>query len=287
MLQGGDHWSRLEETLKFVSGNQQSAQLVLWVKHNDKVIYTSPDWPNGLAPEEFHVAETYEGPNAPKPGQPSPAAPRRGEPISPSNPALPLKSAQFSTHQSGATAWRVGVMGNPYMTLIVAANMADFDARSGPFAQCVFHHGHRRPCGRGRRCVVRGAACIASRDRAHANRRGTSRPKDSTNASQPSAVTQSSNNSSRCSTRMLDRLEKFHAGDAFQRDASHRIEDAARATSDGTGRGITERARRFAAATGSIQQSARRSHAAEGHRAKSCCCYRSPTPAGCNCRNNR
>ena len=137
-VQGGDHWARLEEALKFVSGDQQEARFVLWVKHNDKVIYTSPDWPTRLAPEDFHVAETYEGPNAPKPGQPLPAAPRRGEPISPSNPALPLRSAQFSTHQTGATAWRVGVMGNPYMTLIVAANMDDFEARMARLRNLYF-----------------------------------------------------------------------------------------------------------------------------------------------------
>ncbi|MCU0785886.1 MAG: ATP-binding protein [Verrucomicrobia bacterium] len=137
-VQGGDHWARLEEALKFVSGNQQSARFVLWVKHNDKVIYTSPDWPGGLVPEDFRVADTYEGPSAPKPGQPLPAAPRRGEPISPSNPALPLKSAQFSTHQTGATAWRVGVMGNPYMTLIVAANMDDFEARMARLRNVYF-----------------------------------------------------------------------------------------------------------------------------------------------------
>ncbi len=137
-VQGGDHWARLEEALKFVSGDQEAARFVLWVKHNDKVIFTSPGWPSGLAPDNFRVAETYEGPNAPKPGQPPPAAPRRGEPISPGNPALPLKSAQFSTHQTGATAWRVGVMGNPYMTLIVAANMDDFDARMARLRNVYF-----------------------------------------------------------------------------------------------------------------------------------------------------
>ena len=137
-VQGGDHWARLEEALKFVSGDQQAARLVLWVKHNDKVIYLSPNWPRGLEPESFRPADTYEGPNALKPGQPLPAAPRRGEPISPSNPALPLKPAQFSTHQTGATAWRVGVMGNPYMTLIVAANMDDFDARMGRLRNLYF-----------------------------------------------------------------------------------------------------------------------------------------------------
>lgn len=137
-VQGGDHWARLEEALRFVSGNRQTARFVLWVRHNDKVIYMSPEWPAGLAPEDFRPPETYEGPNAPRPGQPLPPPPRRGEPISASNPALPLKSAQFSTHTADATSWRVGVMGNPYMTLILAANMEDFDARMARLRNMYF-----------------------------------------------------------------------------------------------------------------------------------------------------
>ena len=137
-VQGGDHWARLEEALKFVSGNRRAAPFVLWVKHNDKVIYISPDWPAGLTPENFPAAETYEGLNAPKPGQPLPSPPRRTEPISPKNPALPLKSALFSTHKLGATSWRVGVMGNPYITLILAANLDDFDARMARLRNTYF-----------------------------------------------------------------------------------------------------------------------------------------------------
>ncbi len=137
-VQGGDHWVRLDEALKFVSGNWQTVPFVLWVKHNDRVIYVSPNWPVGLAPEDFPAAETYEGPNAPKPGQPPPAAPRRTEPISSSNPALPLKSALLSTHKTGATSWRVGVLGNPYMTLILAANLDDFEARMAKLRNTYF-----------------------------------------------------------------------------------------------------------------------------------------------------
>ncbi len=137
-VQGGDHWARLEEALRFVSGDQQSARFVLWVKHNDKVIYQSPDWPSELSPGDFHVSEIYDGPNAPKPGQPLPPPPRRGEPISPSNPALPLRSAEFSTRTADANTWRIGVMGNPYVTLILAANMDEFDARMARLRNVYF-----------------------------------------------------------------------------------------------------------------------------------------------------
>lgn len=128
-MQGGEHWTRLEDALKFVAGNRQSAAFVLWVKNYDKVVYQSPDWPTDLAPNAFPVPQKYEGPNAPKPGQPLPPPPRRGEQISPQNPALPLKSPEFFTRDAGGKTWRIAVMGNPYVTLILAADMGEFNDR--------------------------------------------------------------------------------------------------------------------------------------------------------------
>lgn len=128
-VQGGEHWTRLEEALKFVAGNRQTAAFVLWVKNYDQVVHQSPDWPAGLAPESFSLPEHYEGPNAPKSGQPLPPPPRRGEQISPQNPALPLKTPEFFTRDAGGKSWRVGVMGNPYVTLILAADLGEFNHR--------------------------------------------------------------------------------------------------------------------------------------------------------------
>ena len=48
-VQGGDHWERLEDALKFASGRRSSPAFVLWVKHEDRVIYQSPGWPAGDA----------------------------------------------------------------------------------------------------------------------------------------------------------------------------------------------------------------------------------------------
>ena len=125
-VQGGEHWTRLAAALKFVAGNRTSSGYILWVKNYDQVIYQSPDWPSALAPESFSASEKYEGPNAPKPGQPLPSPPRRGEQISPQNPALPLKSPEFFTRDAGGKTWRIAVMGNPYVTLIMAADMDEF-----------------------------------------------------------------------------------------------------------------------------------------------------------------
>jgi two-component system, OmpR family, heavy metal sensor histidine kinase CusS len=128
-VQGGDHWTRLAAALKFVAGNRTSSGYILWVKNYDQVIYQSPDWPAGLVPETFPASEKYEGPNAPKLGQPLPSPPRRGEQISPQNPALPLKSPEFFTRDAGGKTWRMAVMGNPYVTLILATDMGEFKTR--------------------------------------------------------------------------------------------------------------------------------------------------------------
>jgi two-component system, OmpR family, heavy metal sensor histidine kinase CusS len=128
-VQGPEHWVRLEEALRFVAGNRPSAPFVLWVKNSGKVVYQSPDWPANLAPESFPEPAWYEGPHAPRPGDPLPPPPRRNEPISPRNPPLPLKSPMMFSREAGGKSWRIGVMGNPYVTLILAADMGEFNDR--------------------------------------------------------------------------------------------------------------------------------------------------------------
>jgi len=126
---GGDHWVRLEEALKFVSGDKPSARFVLWVKNYDRVVYQSPGWPTNLPPESFPVSDRYETPGGPRLVEPLPPPPRRGEEISPRNPALPRKAPQFYTRQAEGQTWRMGVMGNPYVTLILGADIGEFNAR--------------------------------------------------------------------------------------------------------------------------------------------------------------
>ncbi len=126
---GAEHWVRLDEALQLDSGDPPGTRYVLWAKHDDRVVYQSPDWPEDLSPEVFPVPAHYESPDAPKPGQPLPPPPRRGEQISPQNPALPRKAAEFYTREAGGKMWRIGVMGNPYVTLILGADIVEFNAR--------------------------------------------------------------------------------------------------------------------------------------------------------------
>jgi two-component system, OmpR family, heavy metal sensor histidine kinase CusS len=126
---GGDHWQRLESALKFVSGGDRPGSYVFWVKNYDKVMYESPGWPRALDPESFSIPTRYEVPGVVKLGKPLPPPPRRDEAISPDNPALPRKVAEFYTRPANGKVWRVGVLGNPYVTLILAADLGDFSRR--------------------------------------------------------------------------------------------------------------------------------------------------------------
>jgi heavy metal sensor kinase len=124
---GGDHWQRLDDALKFVSGNAHGASFALWIRNYDRVVYQSPVWPADISAESFPELSTYEDPDIARPGYPLPPPPRRGEAISPSNPALPRKTARFYTQSGNGRHWRIGVMGNSYVTLIIAADIDGFN----------------------------------------------------------------------------------------------------------------------------------------------------------------
>ena len=125
---GGDHWVRFEDALRFVAGTNATPAFILWVQDGGRVLHRSPNWPVGIKPEDFPPLTAYETPNGPKAGEPLPPRPRRGEEISPRNPALPRKAPQFHTQQDGAKTWRIGVLGNPYMTIILGADINEFNA---------------------------------------------------------------------------------------------------------------------------------------------------------------
>lgn len=126
---GGDHWVRLDDALKFVGGSKSAATFVLWVKNYDRVVYQSPDWPAGIPPDSLPMPKRFEGPDGPPPGQPPPPPPRRGEEISPRNPGLPRLEASFVTRTTDGRTWRIGVMGNPYVLLLVGADIGEFNGR--------------------------------------------------------------------------------------------------------------------------------------------------------------
>ena len=120
----GSHWSRLDAALAFVSGSDRPPTYVLWAKNYDHVDFRSAHWPDGIAPDALPVPSAYEGGVTFATPPPPPA---RGG-LSPRNPALPIRQTAFTTLAANGSTWRVAVAGNPYTTLVVAANLDELNA---------------------------------------------------------------------------------------------------------------------------------------------------------------
>lgn len=127
-VNGRDHWLRFEEALSIVIGPRPKSSIVLWVRQDDRVLHRSQNWPTAVAPETLSGSNEYESPLVVPPGETRPPPPRRSEPISPRNPGLPRRLTQFHTITAEGTTWRLAVMGNPYVTLVLGANLDELDS---------------------------------------------------------------------------------------------------------------------------------------------------------------
>lgn len=220
---GGDHWIRFESALRFVAGTEAPPTYILYVEIEGKVVHQSEYWPKDISPQSIPPLTEYEAPGGPKPGAPLPPPPRRGEQISPANPALPRKVPQFSTRKAGGRTWRLGVMGNPYMTIILGTDINEFNAgiaqlRSAyltvlPLAFLLVAAGSWLVASRALRPVselTRTAEGITARG---LDQRITVRGHETEFARLIAVFNQ-----------MIDRLEKgFHQATRFSADASHEL----------------------------------------------------------------
>jgi len=126
-VNGGDHWLRFETALQFAAGTERAPRFILRVQQQNRELYRSDLWPSSLNPQTLPELTEYEPPYQPRPGTSPPPPPRRNEPISERNPALPRKSPLFLTHRSGDREWRLAIMGNPYLTLVLGADLASLN----------------------------------------------------------------------------------------------------------------------------------------------------------------
>ena len=117
------HWERLDIALAFVAGSDRPPTYILWVKNNDHVVFRSKHWPTGIDPEKLRVLPSYE--NGVTFDRPPPPPQRLG--LSPTNPALPIRETTSSTVEAAGSTWRVAVTGNPYTTLVLAANVDELN----------------------------------------------------------------------------------------------------------------------------------------------------------------
>lgn len=125
---GDEHWRRVESALRFVSGADRPPAYALWVENHGRETYRSPHWPREIAIHSLPRPAGYEGGAV---FVSPPAPPRPGEPISARNPALPRKQPDFLTAWAGDQSWRIAIMGSPYTTLALAANIDEFNADLG------------------------------------------------------------------------------------------------------------------------------------------------------------
>ena len=133
---GRDHWMRLETALDSMGGSQSERYILLVRDINGGLIHQSKLWPASITPELLPVLAR----DATEPAEvldpasrlhraPPPARP--GEPISRDNPPLPHKAARFVTVNGDGHDWRVGVMGNPYLTVAIGVDLAGVEAGMG------------------------------------------------------------------------------------------------------------------------------------------------------------
>ena len=117
------HWARLDNALAVVSGFDRPSAYVIWVRNNGREEYRSAAWPTGIDPAQLPEPSTYEGGvtfSSPPP------APKRGG-LSPANPGLPVKVPVFTSVTTPTGAWRIMVGGNPYSSVVIAANLVELN----------------------------------------------------------------------------------------------------------------------------------------------------------------
>ncbi|MFN0077965.1 MAG: ATP-binding protein [Prosthecobacter sp.] len=128
-----DHWERLENALDFMAGPQSGRYIMLVLERDDTVLHRSVNWPMSLDAPSLPVLakEATEQPEELDPASrlhraPPPARP--GEPLTRNNPPLPRKQPILTTRSIAGRTWRIGVMGNPYTTLVLGADMVEIEA---------------------------------------------------------------------------------------------------------------------------------------------------------------
>lgn len=121
---GRDHWERLEKALEFMAGSQAGRYILLVQGADNNVVHRSNSWPASLSPSKLpslprEATEPSEELDPASRLHRAPPVPKIDEPLSPQNPPMPRKKPAFTTVQADGRSWRVGVMGNPYTTLML------------------------------------------------------------------------------------------------------------------------------------------------------------------------
>ncbi|MCI5144192.1 MAG: HAMP domain-containing protein, partial [Candidatus Electrothrix sp. AR3] len=126
-----EHWQNFDQSLRSIYGEQWQDLIVQVIGRNQELLYSSPHWPEQITTTSF--PNFLEGTNSPAAGRSTVQQrhpPRAGleHPPPPFRPHEPmeLRSPSFQIIETDADAWRVGIMGNQRITILLGINMARF-----------------------------------------------------------------------------------------------------------------------------------------------------------------
>ncbi len=147
-----EYWSRMGQSLQFLYGEGENDAFILYVRDRDgKTLYQSPNWPESLTPEALVPSkfEMPEPPDAPmfagppegprdqgpfggdeggvrmRQGPGGPPGERMGPPV-----MLPPSPPGFLTREANGQSWRIAVLGNSDITLVLGLNLKEYMARA-------------------------------------------------------------------------------------------------------------------------------------------------------------
>ena len=132
------HWQNFSSSLRSIYGEKYQGKLIIQVLGGRQdVLYQSTDWPKTISPASFPAFTQQK--NKEQATQTAEQAPERQLPPPPPNAppeAYPphwrepeptiLKQPSYQTLETGSATWRVGIMGNQRITILIGLNMAEF-----------------------------------------------------------------------------------------------------------------------------------------------------------------
>lgn len=140
LFAGRGNFERLAGSLEFIYGEDYTNHVLLLLKDaSHRILYSTPHWPKELGPEQLNL-ELEPDPSALPHTHPpaSSGALRSGSGVGrggmgrgfgmgqggPPGPVF-TKTPKFFTFKTGEAAWRVGVLGNDHLTLVIGLNLKE------------------------------------------------------------------------------------------------------------------------------------------------------------------
>lgn len=131
------HWSRFDEALASMYGEDKSSPLILRAYDRDgHSIYVSPRWPAEIGGAILGIHEVVGPSEDPEMDLPRFVRPRPGSEPPPPPPML-LAQPRWMTAASQGRAWRCAVMGGEHVTLVLGMDLTAFHAEIRRFRNTV------------------------------------------------------------------------------------------------------------------------------------------------------